>query len=65
MFNGLINLVPMAICVMLGALYYDYMLELNGFKPKGSKISVELRLAYGFCFFLSYGMSLLCMLICT
>ena len=55
----------MGICVILGAIYHDYMLESNGYKPVGTKVSDEQRLQYGLCFFIIYGISLLLMLCCT
>ena len=61
----MIILVPMGICVILGALYYDYMLKVNGYQVVGTHISDERRLGYGFCFFVLYGITLLLMVCCT
>ena len=65
MFNRMIILAPMGICVILGAINHDYMLQVNGYKPAGDQVSDERRLAYGFCFFVLYGMCLLFMVCCT
>ena len=65
MFNRMIILAPMGICVILGAINHDYMLQMNGYKPAGDQVSDERRLAYGFCFFVLYGMCLLLMVCCT
>ena len=65
MFNRMIILAPMGLCVIMGATNYDYMLETNDFKPIGTKASDELRLGFGFCFFALYGISLLLMVCCT
>ena len=65
MFNRMIILFPMGLCVILGALRYDYMLETNGFKPLGPNIPDEQRLALGACFFVLFGLCLLLMVCCT
>mmetsp|Transcript_5455 Transcript_5455/g.7285 ORF Transcript_5455/g.7285 Transcript_5455/m.7285 type:complete len:199 (+) Transcript_5455:557-1153(+) len=65
LFNRMIILVPMGICVIMGALNYDYMLATNSYQQAGNKIDDEQRLAYGFCFFALYGLTLLFMVCCT
>lgn len=39
LFNRSIILAPMGICLILGAIYHDKMLEVNGFKPVGERVS--------------------------
>ena len=65
LFNRAIILVPLAFCVLIGAVNYDSMLTQNGFEPRGDQISQEQRLAYGLCLFFLYGICLLLMLCCT
>ena len=65
LFNRLIIVVPMGLCVIMGAFNYDSMLRANGFKPVGGKITDDIKLAYGSCFFILYGLSLLLMVSCT
>ena len=51
MFNRMIILVPMSFCVLLGARYYDNMLEYNNFRALGDEIEDSTKLALGICFF--------------
>ena len=44
LFNRLIIVVPMGLCVIMGAFNYDSMLLANGFKPVGSKLSDDTKL---------------------
>ena len=41
LFNRLIIVVPMGLCVIMGAFNYDSMLKANGYKPVGVNISDE------------------------
>ena len=66
MFNRMIILIPMGLCVILGALYHKEMLETNGYKGIPEKeLDSSDKFAYGMCFFFLYGFSLLMMVICT
>ena len=65
MFNRIIILVPMGISLILGSLYYDHMLKVNGYKKAGHKANDTRRLGYGFCFFILYSITLLLMVCCT
>ena len=55
----------MGICVILGSLFHDRMLEENGFKPVGERVSEQRQLQYGFCFFVLYSITLLVMVTST
>ena len=55
----------MGLCILMGAKNYDHMLTANGYKPVGNSITDDKKLAYGFCFFILYGLSLLMMVCCT
>ena len=65
LFNRVIIVVPLGICILLGANRYDSMLTSNGYKAKGADIEGNLRISYGFCFFVMYGICLLLMVCCT
>jgi len=65
LFNRIIIVLPLGICILLGAARYDNMLTVNGFKPLDDKVSDEMRLSFGFCFFVLFGVCLLMMVCCT